>query len=284
MVFQNFALLPHRSVLDNVAYGLEIQGELEGERYEQAKEAIKLVGLEGYEDSMPSDLSGGMKQRVGLARALASDPDVMLMDEAFSALDPLIRSDMQDELLDLQEKVNKTIIFVTHDLDEALKIGDRIALMKDGRIVQIGTAEDILTNPADEYVEMFVEGVDRSKVLTAEAVMKKPEPVVTTRAGLRTALVLAKDTGKEYIFIVEKEGKRFRGIIKVEDAAEALKSGRAMDEILKTDVPTVSPETYVNEIIPLLMQFNHPIPVVNENRRLIGVIRAGSVIGAIGGA
>lgn len=177
MVFQKFALFPHRTVAQNVEYGLEIQGKSKAEKRVKALDALSLVGLQQWADSMPSQLSGGMQQRVGLARALANDPDILLMDEAFSALDPLIRKDMQDELLELQDKMKKTIIFITHDLDEALRIGDRIALMKDGSVVQIGKPEEIMMNPANEYVERFVEDVDLSKVLTASSVMRRPETV-----------------------------------------------------------------------------------------------------------
>ncbi|MED4958982.1 glycine betaine/L-proline ABC transporter ATP-binding protein, partial [Paenibacillus macerans] len=175
MVFQKFALFPHRTVLQNVEYGLEVQKVNKRERKEKALRALELVGLKGWENQYPEQLSGGMQQRVGLARALANDPEILLMDEAFSALDPLIRRDMQDELLELQEKMKKTIVFITHDLDEALRIGDRIALMKDGALVQIGTPEEMLTNPADRYVERFIEDVDLSKVLTAARVMRRPE-------------------------------------------------------------------------------------------------------------
>ena len=181
MVFQNFALFPHKTILSNTEYGLEIQGVSKEERQVKAKESLELVGLKGYEEQLPSQLSGGMQQRVGLARALANDPDILLMDEAFSALDPLIRKDMQDELLQLHNNMKKTIIFITHDLDEALRIGDRIALMKDGEIVQIGTPEEILMNPSNEYVERFVEDVDLSKVLTAAHIMKKADTVQVDR-------------------------------------------------------------------------------------------------------
>ncbi|MFP4490885.1 MAG: glycine betaine/L-proline ABC transporter ATP-binding protein, partial [Spirochaetaceae bacterium] len=174
MVFQHFGLLPHRNVVNNVEFGLEIGGMEKEERREKALKAIELVGLKGYEFSMTDELSGGMQQRVGLARALANDPEVLLMDEAFSALDPLIRSQMQDELLELQTKMHKTIVFITHDLDEALKIGDRIAILgPDGKIRQIGTSEEIISNPADDYVEAFVENVDKTKVITVESIMHK---------------------------------------------------------------------------------------------------------------
>ncbi|MET7813202.1 betaine/proline/choline family ABC transporter ATP-binding protein [Streptomyces sp. NPDC005395] len=172
MVFQHFALFPHRSVRDNAAYGLEVQGVPRAERERRADEALALCGLAGWEKSWPDELSGGMQQRVGLARALATDADLLLMDESFSALDPLIRRDMQDQLLDLQKTLKKTIVFITHDLNEAMRLGDRIAVMRDGRIVQIGSAQDILIRPANDYVASFTKDVDRSRVLTAAAVME----------------------------------------------------------------------------------------------------------------
>ena len=204
MVFQKFALFPHRTVQDNVEYGLEIQGIAKEERAKKALKSIQDVGLKGYEESYPDQLSGGMQQRVGLARALANDSDILLMDEAFSALDPLIRKEMQDELLNLQSKLGKTILFITHDLDEALKLGDRIAIMKNGSIVQIGTAEEILENPANEYVYNFVEDVDRSKVLVAGNVMKKPDVITAWKDGPRVAVKKMEDAGLSSIFVVTK--------------------------------------------------------------------------------
>lgn len=176
MVFQRFGLLPHRNVMDNVAYGLEIQGTARKEREAAASKWIERVGLAGYEAKYPDQLSGGMQQRVGLARALATDPEVLLMDEAFSALDPLIRSDMQDELMKLQAELHKTIVFITHDLDEALKIGDRIAILKDGKLVQVGRPEEIVLRPADDYVQAFTRDVNRSRVLRAKSIM---EPITS---------------------------------------------------------------------------------------------------------
>ncbi|MGM9955960.1 MAG: glycine betaine/L-proline ABC transporter ATP-binding protein, partial [Peribacillus sp.] len=181
MVFQNFALFPHKTILENTEFGLEIQKVPIEEREKRAMQSLEIVGLKGYENQVPSQLSGGMQQRVGLARALASHTDIILMDEAFSALDPLIRKDMQDELLEIQDQFKKTIIFITHDLDEALRIGDRIALMKDGSVIQLGTPEQIMMNPANEYVEKFVEDVDLSKVLTASHVMKRAEKISVDR-------------------------------------------------------------------------------------------------------
>src|SRR5690606_13843196 len=203
MVFQSFALFPHRTILENAEYGLEIQKVDKDIRRKKAKEALEIVGLGEYLHQYPEQLSGGMQQRVGLARALTNDPEVLLMDEAFSALDPLIRKDMQDELIELQAKMKKTIIFITHDLDEALRIGDRIALMKDGAIVQIGTPEEILTSPANDYVERFVEDVDLSKVLTAAHVMRRPETITPDR-GPRVALQFMKERGVSNLYLVDR--------------------------------------------------------------------------------
>ena len=189
MVFQHFGLFPHRTVLDNAAWGLEVRKVPDEERRKKAAEALELVGLGGWGDSYPGELSGGMQQRVGLARALATDADVLLMDEAFSALDPLIRSEMQEQLVGLQRDLEKTVIFITHDLNEAMFLGDRIAIMKDGRIVQIGTTEEILQDPADDYVRAFVQDVDRSRVLTAEAVMEEPVAKILRREGPKAALL-----------------------------------------------------------------------------------------------
>jgi len=281
MVFQSFALLPHRSVLDNVAYGLEIQGISKEERYSKALESIETVGLKGYEHSKITQLSGGMKQRVGLARALANDPDILLMDEAFSALDPLIRSDMQDELLALEDRVQKTIIFVSHDLDEALKIGDRIALMKDGEVVQIGTPEEILTEPADSYVSRFVAGVDRSKILTAESVMKRPEPLVSLTSGPRVAIQLMKDHGISSIYVVEGKNRRLKGILMIGDALEALKTGKSLEAAMLPETPRVAPDLPLNEVIPLIAESPYPLAVVNDSGKLLGIIVRGTVLGAL---
>jgi glycine betaine/proline transport system ATP-binding protein len=281
MVFQNFALFPHRTVLDNVAYGLEIKKIDSGKRRDRSMEALSQVGLEGHENSYPSQLSGGMQQRVGLARALALDADIMLMDEAFSALDPLIRSDMQDELLQLQEKVQKTIVFISHDLDEALKIGDRIVLMKDGYIVQSGTAEQILTNPANEYVARFVQDVDMAKVISAESVMLKPKEMAYYETdGPKAALRKMNHSQISGIFV--RKDKKLMGYVTAEDAAAAIKRGdSSLEKIVQTDLQTVRLDTPAVEIIPLLASLHYPIPVVDENSRLRGVVIKGSLLAGL---
>ncbi|MCK9318069.1 MAG: glycine betaine/L-proline ABC transporter ATP-binding protein [Methanoculleus sp.] len=280
MIFQSFALLPHRTVLDNVAFGLEIQGIPADERHKKAEEVLQMVGLGGYGASMPGELSGGMKQRVGLARALTSDPDILLMDEAFSALDPLIRRDMQDELLEIQQRLGKTIVFVTHDLDEALKLGDRIALMKDGAIVQIGTPEEILTNPENAYVEKFVADVDLTRVLSASDVMRHPEPVAQCTAGPRVALHLMEEHDIPGIFVVTRQ-RLLRGRVTLDDAVEAVKKGKAMAEILITDIPVVAPDASLSDIISLIVGSPYPVAVADDTGRLKGVISRGAILAAL---
>lgn len=283
MVFQKFALLPHKTVAENVEFGLEIQGVPKSVRRNKARESLQLVGLADWEDSYPDQLSGGMQQRVGLARALANDPDVLLMDEAFSALDPLIRKDLQEELRELQEKLKKTIIFITHDLNEALRIGDRIALMKDGSIVQIGTPEEIMIRPADEYVEKFVEDVDLSRVLTAAHIMRRPEAITLDRGGPRVALQLMRDNGISNLFVVDK-ARTLLGVLTADDASQALKEGKRLEDIMIRDVPCVTPDTLLNDLFELVGTTRVPVAVVNEERRLKGVIVRGAVLGALAGS
>ncbi|MBG9786357.1 MULTISPECIES: quaternary amine ABC transporter ATP-binding protein [Brevibacillus] len=282
MVFQKFALFPHRTVLENAEYGLEVSGIPKAERQEKAMKSLELVGLKGWENSLPDQLSGGMQQRVGLARGLANDPDVLLMDEAFSALDPLIRKEMQDELLELQTKMKKTIIFITHDLDEALRIGDRIALMKDGNVVQVGTPEEILTNPANKYVERFVEDVDLSKVLTATHVMKRPE-TITLERGPRVALQFMQERGVSTLYVVDTH-KRLLGAITADDAVQAVKEGKKLADILiKEEVPTVAPDTVLNDLFDIVSSTRVPVAVVDEGNRLQGIIIRGAVLAALSG-
>lgn len=281
MVFQNFALFPHRTILQNTVYGLEIQGAPKEDREKQAVESLRLVGLAGYEAQYPGQLSGGMQQRVGLARALANNPDILLMDEAFSALDPLIRKDMQDELLQLHEDMGKTIIFITHDLDEALRIGDRIALMKDGEIVQIGSPEEILMNPSNDYVERFVEDVDLSKVLTANHIMKHADTVQIDR-GPRVALRLMESLRISSIYVVDKGG-RLMGALTAQDAVNAAEKGLKIEDVLIKDVITVTGDSVLTELFDVVSTATIPVAVVDDKNRLKGIIIRGAMIGALAG-
>lgn len=282
MVFQNFGLFPHRTILENTEYGLEIQGVDKTVRQQKAQKALENAGLGDYKDQYPSQLSGGMQQRVGLARALANDPEILLMDEAFSALDPLIRREMQDELIELQANVKKTIIFITHDLNEALRIGDKIALMKDGSIVQIGSPEEILTHPANDYVEKFVEDVDRSKVLTAENIMQRPETLNIKNHGPRFALEQMRSEGISSMLVVDSQ-RNLLGYITAEDASEARKKNiQTIESILKVDIPTVTRTTSMNDIFSVIHDSTTPVAVVDEGK-LVGIIVRGAVIAALAG-
>lgn len=281
MVFQNFALFPHKTILENTEFGLEIQKKPIKERREKAMQALEIVGLKGYEHQLPSQLSGGMQQRVGLARALASDTDILLMDEAFSALDPLIRKDMQDELLEIQENFKKTIIFITHDLDEALRIGDRIALMKDGSIIQLGTPEQIMMSPANEFVEKFVEDVDLSKVLTASHIMKRPEKIGIDR-GPRVALEIMRKEGYSSIFVVDRKQKLL-GAISAEQARQAIDQNLSISEVMTTEVPTVPEDALLVNLMDVMATSSLPISVVDDKHRIKGIVIRGAVIGALAG-
>ncbi|MGI5921221.1 MAG: quaternary amine ABC transporter ATP-binding protein [Syntrophomonadaceae bacterium] len=281
MVFQQFALLPHRTVLQNAAYGLEVQGVARKMREEKALKALELVDLKGWENKYPAQLSGGMKQRVGLARALVNDADILLMDEAFSALDPLIREELQDELLSLHQEVRKTIVFITHDLNEALKLGDRIAFLRDGALIQVGTPEEITTNPADDYVARFVRGVDRSKLLTAGDVMKKPQPLITLRDGPNVALRTMKEHGISSVFVIDRE-RHLQGIITADMAIEARNSGITnLSEVNLAYGPTVKETVPVQETLGVIAESKLPMAVVDEENKIRGIIVRGSVLAAL---
>lgn len=286
MVFQNFALFPHQTILENTEFGLEIQGVGKAERQKAAEKALENSGLLTFKDQYPNQLSGGMQQRVGLARALANDPEILLMDEAFSALDPLIRRDMQDELVELQEKLNKTIVFITHDLDEALRIGDRIALMKDGEVVQIGTGEEILTNPANDYVERFIENVDRSKVLTAEHAMEKPKFLLNVeRQGARMALRRMEEENYTFLMVINNK-RKLLGYIRGTDVAAYIKKNRNQEQLsvaslIRTDQPVVAPDTSINDIYDVMGNANMPISVVDEGGHLLGMVSSKMVINSL---
>ncbi|WP_244230669.1 glycine betaine/L-proline ABC transporter ATP-binding protein [Rathayibacter sp. VKM Ac-2762] len=282
MVFQHFALLPHRTVLDNVAYPLEIQGVPAAERRERALLAVERAGLAGWHEKMPDELSGGMRQRVGLARALAADTDIVLMDEAFSALDPLIRREMQEQLIELQHELGKTIVFITHDLNEAMFLGDRIAVMRDGRIVQIGTPEEILTDPANDYVAQFVQDVDRARVLTASAVMEPARSVVTLAAGPRAALRSMRDLQTSAAFVVGG-GRRLLGTVRDRDVIEQVRRSTGdLSAVLTSDVVTVGPDTALSEVIEPAVESALPVAVVDADGRLLGAIPRVTLLAALG--
>ena len=282
MVFQHFALLRSRTVAANVAYPLELKGVGKAERLAKAEEILALVGLEGWGDKLPSELSGGMQQRVGIARALAADTDILLMDEAFSALDPLIRREMQEQLVELQAKLQKTIVFITHDLNEAMFLGDRIAVMRDGRIVQIGTPEDILTDPANDYVEQFVQDVDRARVLTASNVMERPRPVVAETAGPRTALRQMRDAYMSATYVVGRDRKLI-GIVTDRDAVKLVRKGEtSLSSILKPVPQAVDvDEVLMNLFIPSV-ESPLPLAVTDAAGRLVGVIPRVTLLAALG--
>ena len=278
MVFQHYGLLPHRRVMDNVAYGLEIQGVDKPARYAAASEAIETVGLAGWEDYYPREMSGGMQQRVGLARALAVDPEVLLMDEPFSGLDPLIRREMQDELISLQSALHKTIVFITHDLNEALKVGDRIAIMRDGEIVQQGSPEEIVTLPADDYVSEFVQDVSKAKVIQARAIMQEPDAVIHEWQGPRAALHVMKSNDTDVTFLLGRN-RILRGILTEDQAAKlARQHTERLEGITTESVMTARPDDYIEDIIPMAAQTEHPIAIVNEDGRLMGEIHRGALL------
>ena len=280
MVFQGFGLFNHRTVIGNVEYGLEVRGMDKKERHKIAKETIDSVGLSGWENKYITELSGGMQQRVGLARALANNPDILLMDEPFSALDPLIRRDMQLELLDIQDKLHKTIIFITHDVNEAFKLGDRVAVMKDAKIVQIGSPEDILNNPSNSYIEDFVRDIDRSKVLQARHIMFKPGALVNLKHGLKVAIKEMESNSISSVFVVS-ENRKLEGIITIDEAIEAVKNKKKLQEVLRQDYFTTNEETYVQDLISMAVETKYPIAVVDENKKLLGVIVRVSVLSSL---
>lgn len=286
MVFQKFALFPHRTVLENVEFGLEIQGIKKEEREQKAMETLELVGLRNYASQRPSQLSGGMQQRVGLARAMANDPDILLMDEAFSALDPLIRKGMQDELIDLQQRLKKTIIFITHDLDEAINIGDRIVLMRDGTVQQIGTPEEILTNPANEYVRRFVESVNLSQVLTAESIMRTGSSITLGRSGPHVALKIMKEQGIPTLVVVDRE-RRVKGLVTTNSAKKAIEMNLTLYDVLipESQFAVVQKETPVSDILTAMAEteFLYPAVVTNAEGKLIGIIGRGAIFAALAG-
>ena len=281
MVFQNFALLPHRTVGENAAYGLEIQGVNRSERERRAEEALSLVGLEGWGGYKPGELSGGMRQRVGLARALAAETDILLMDEAFSALDPLIRREMQDQLIDLQGELGKTILFITHDLNEAMRLGDRIAMMRDGRIEQVGTAEEILRVPASDYVARFVADVDRTRVLTAGSIAEPPYAILGSDRSPRAAHTLLREHQPAWLLVQNRDRTPF-GFVWEDDVARAVTEGSDTLPLSTVhEMPVVREDTPVNELFDYAVQHAAPIVVVDDGGRISGIIPRVTLLAAI---
>ncbi|USQ80641.1 glycine betaine/L-proline ABC transporter ATP-binding protein [Ornithinimicrobium faecis] len=281
MVFQHFALMPHRTVGENAAYGLQVQGVNRSDRQARAEEALGMVGLGGWGGSKPDELSGGMRQRVGLARALAAGTDIMLMDEAFSALDPLIRREMQDQLIDLQQRLDKTILFITHDLNEAMRLGDRIAMMRDGRIEQIGSAEEILNNPVNNYVAEFVQDVDRTRVLTAANVMEQPVAVIGPGAGPQAAHKLMREHQVGWLLVVNRD-RTVQGLVWSNAIAAAVREGRQELPLHQGELPFVTADTTLNELFLPAASSPAPIVVRDEQERLVGVIPDVTLLAAMG--
>ena len=279
MVFQSFALLPHRSVLGNVAFGLEIQRVGRAEREARAMQVIETVGLAGYAHRHASELSGGMQQRVGLARALAADPEILLMDEAFSALDPLTRNQLQDDLLEIQSRIGKTIVFVSHDLDEAIKLGSRIAILRDGRLVQVGTAQDILAHPADAYVSAFVEGADRSRVLSAEQIMQPLRVAAMPGDSPRVVLRKMERSGFGGLFVVD-HARHLRGFVRLADVT-AQRDHVQLDASIFQSRPVVAADTTLSDVIQRIHAEGSPVAVVDPRQRVVGVVDKNTVLAAL---
>ncbi|MEA3422449.1 MAG: glycine betaine/L-proline ABC transporter ATP-binding protein [Bacillota bacterium] len=278
MVFQHFGLFSHRNVIENIEFGLEVKGVNKEQRYKKSMEMLEVVGLKGWDEHKISQLSGGMKQRVGLARALANDPEIMLMDEPFSALDPLIRRDMHDEMLDIQSKFKKTIIFITHDVNEAFKLGDRIAVLKDGEIIQIGTPEEILDSPENEYISNFIQDIDRSRILKAENIMRKSAMKLGRLTKPKIALEIIDDSDFEYGFIIDRETGKIEGVVDADDVLRAGKEKISIEDVMHTSFKSVNKNAYVKEIIELALETKYPIAVLDDDEKFVGRIHRGTLL------
>lgn len=280
MVFQGFGLMSHRTVMGNVEYGLEVKGVSKAERHKKAKEMIDMVGLTGLDDEPITSLSGGMKQRVGIARALANDPEVLLMDEPFSALDPLVRSDMQFELLSIQKKLDKTIVFITHDINEAFKLGDTVAIMKDGEVIQVATPEEMTENPANEYVKQFIDSADKSQVISVKSAMVTPSSIIRRRDHPRMAVKMMKDNGVSSAYVVSEKMK-LRGVITIDDAIRAEQEGLEIKDVLIENIITTSPDNLLSDIIQAATESKFPIAVIESDGTLKGIITKSHVLSSM---
>ena len=281
MVFQHFALYPHLTVLENASYGLKVSGVPREEREAKACEMLEMTGLKGYEQHYPHQLSGGMQQRVGIARALAVDPEIIIMEEALSALDPLIRREMQHEILALQRKLNKTVIFITHDLDEAIRLADRVLIMKDGEIAQIGTMEEILSKPANEYVAKFVNAADKTKVITAGAIMKRVYDVIHLSDGPRTMLRKIQYSGLSSLFVTNAQGIIY-GIVWAKTVKEhqSVKNANAQ-MLMDTDIKTINKDAPLKEVVALMGDSPAPVAVLDDDRKFLGAITSGALLASL---
>jgi glycine betaine/proline transport system ATP-binding protein len=280
MVFQNFGLMSHRDVLSNVALGLEIKGVHKAEREVKAMEIISMVGLSGWENQNIENLSGGMRQRVGIARALTNDPDILLMDEPFSALDPLVRHEMQFELLQIQEKLNKTVIFITHDIDEAFKLGNKVAIMRDGKIIQTDTPEGMSSNPVDEYVKNFINSADKSKIYCVKSIMQTPSCLIHSNHGANNALKQMRDNGVSSAYVVE-EKMRLVGILTLEQALKVRAGDIEFQDAIYKELPTTSSDIQISELIPKAAEALYPIAVVDDENRLEGIVTKAAVLSSL---
>ena len=280
MVFQHFGLFTHRSVMDNVAYGLEVRGIPPEERRAKALNFIRMVGLDGWEDKAISSLSGGMKQRVGIARALANDPEVLLMDEPFSALDPIVRREIQFEFLQIQRKLNKPVLFSTHDIDEAFKLGDTVAIMRDGRVIQVDTPEEMSANPADDYVRSFIEGADRSQVLTAKNIMTVPTCLIRARNDPAGAIREMSHGNLSSAYVVD-DRMRLVGVIPMDAALKCLRDKTPLSEAVEREPVTTTEDTLLSDIIPLAAGTRYPIAVVDPDGVLKGIVSRAAVLSSL---
>lgn len=280
MVFQNFGLMSHRDVLGNVAYGLEVRGVKKEAREEMSMEMIAMVGLDGWAHKNISNLSGGMLQRVGIARALVSDPDVLLMDEPFSALDPLVRRDLQFELLSIQKKLNKTVIFITHDINEAFKLGNVVSIMKDGKIIQTDTPEGMATKPADDYVENFINSADKSRIYCVRHIMQTPTCLIHSRDGAHNALKQMRDQGVSSAYVVG-DAVELVGILTLENALKVRAGEIPFIDAITKDLPTASKDTQISDLLPVAAAAQYPIAVVDENNRLTGIVTKAAVLASL---
>lgn len=281
MIFQQFGLLPHRNVLDNVAYGLEVRGVPRKARYEMAERMLVLVGLEGWEGAQIKQLSGGMQQRVGLARALAVEPEVLLMDEPFSGLDPLIRKQMRKELTDLQRQINKTIVFITHDLDEAVSIGDRIAIMRDGEIIQIGSPRDIILEPADQFVAEFTEDISKSKVLNIGTIMEVPALVTSVATGFDSLKHNLKNSDASYTVCID-DAERVLGVVTLSSLDSEEHLGLGLEQLLLKSSARLKKDTSIEDAILIILDSPTPVPVVDDDSKLLGIVTQNGILRSIG--